>query len=172
MSFVDIVVAFPIGIVYNILLFKITDIMYKECPYQEKLHKTAVTLFIFGLLGLIIAYKMIENRSIQLGLFGGSLLVIFYAVIQNWDSLDDITKLIIFIILFSGIIAWAYVRNKRNKRKAFKSKKNKHNNDNIANDNNANDNNDNNKKNTFSKLDEIKFIENNDGPYDYYFDES
>ena len=120
MSIIDIVLAFPIGIIYTVLLFKATDILYKDLPYQEKIHNTAITLFICSILGIIIGYKifnknnLLDNLSMRLGLYGGSVMMVFYSVIKQWDHINDVTKLLIFSILLGVIIIYIYIRAKNN----------------------------------------------------------
>lgn len=114
MSFNDIIFAIPIATIFNVFVYKISDIMYKDYQCKERYQKSATTLFVAGIIGIIIAQTVfnkknkLNNRAVRFGLLGGSCLIIFYSVIKNWDLLDDVTKLIIFGILFSIIIAWSY----------------------------------------------------------------
>jgi hypothetical protein len=129
MSFNDILFAIPIAISFCILVFKVVDILYKEEQCREKYQKTATTLFVIGLVGIIISQAIfnkennLNNRSVRFGLFAGSALIIFYSVVKNWDLLDDITKLIIFGILFAVVVGWAYFAS--NNIRKIKNKKNK-----------------------------------------------
>lgn len=119
MSLNDIIFAIPIGIIYNIMVYKIVDILYKEHQYKEKCQKSATVLFIAAIIGIIIAQVVfnkknkLNNRAVRFGLIGGSLLIIFYSVIKNWNLLDDLTRLLIIGILFGVIIAWSYIRAKK-----------------------------------------------------------
>jgi len=127
MSFRDILFAIPIAVSFCVLVFKTVDILYKEEQCREKYQKTVTTLFVIGMIGIIISQAIfnkqngLNNRAIRIGLLCGSSLIIFYSVIHNWEILDDITKLIIFGILFSVVIGWTYVatsnvpQNKKNK---------------------------------------------------------
>ena len=129
MSFNDILFAIPIAISFCILVFKTVDILYKEEQCREKYQKTATTLFVIGLVGIIISQAIfnkqnsLNNRAVRFGLLAGSSMIIFYSVVRNWDMLDDITKLIIFGILFSVVICWTYFAS--NNVKKIKNKKNK-----------------------------------------------
>jgi uncharacterized membrane protein YeaQ/YmgE (transglycosylase-associated protein family) len=114
-----------------VLIFKIVDILYKEEQCREKYQKTATTLFVLGIIGIIISQAIfnkqnsLNNQSIRFGLLGGSIVIIFYSVIKNWDLLDDITKLIIFSILFCVIIGWTFIASNniiKIKKKANKKK--------------------------------------------------
>ena len=130
MSFNDILFAIPIAISFCILVFKTVDILYKEEQCREKYQKTATTLFVIGLAGIIISQAIfnkqntLNNRAVRFGLLAGSAMIIFYSVVKNWDLLDDITKLIIFGILFSVVIGWAYFAS-NNIKKIKEKKKNK-----------------------------------------------
>ena len=129
MSFNDILFAIPIAISFCILVFKTVDILYKEEQCREKYQKTATTLFVIGLVGIIISQAIfnkqnsLNNRAVRFGLLAGSAMIIFYSVVKNWDMLDDITKLIIFGILFAVVIGWTYFAS--NNIKKIKDKKNK-----------------------------------------------
>jgi hypothetical protein len=131
MTFNDILFAIPIAISFCILVFKTVDILYKEEQCREKYQKTATTLFVIGLVGIIISQVIfnkqnnLNNRSVRFGILSGSVIIIFYSVVRNWDLLDDITKLIIFGILFSVVIGWTYIAS--NNIKKIKNKSNKNN---------------------------------------------
>jgi CDP-diglyceride synthetase len=143
MSFNDILFAIPIAISFCILVFKTVDILYKEEQCREKYQKTATTLFVIGLVGIIISQAIfnkqnsLNNRAVRFGLLAGSAMIIFYSVVHNWEMLDDITKLIIFGILFSVVIGWTYFAS--NNVKKIKNKKNKLNNSNDIDDDDLDD---------------------------------
>jgi hypothetical protein len=130
MSFKDILFAIPIAITYNVLIFKSIDILYKDEQCKDRYQKSAITLFVAAIIGIIIAQAFfnknnsLSNRGVRFGLIGGSCLIIFYAVIKNWDFLDDITKLLIFGILFGMIILWSYIYSSEKKIKKSTIKKN------------------------------------------------
>ncbi len=148
MSFNDILFAVPIAISFCVLVFKIVDILYKDEQCREKYQKTATTLFVIGLIGIIISQAIfnkqnnLNNRAVRFGLLAGSVMIIFYSVVRNWDLLDDITKLIIFSILFSVVIGWTYfasnnikkIKNKNNKIHQYKVNTNNNMHNNINDD--------------------------------------
>ena len=46
-----------------ILVFKIVDILYKEEQCREKYQKTATTLFVIGLIGIIISQAIFNKNN-------------------------------------------------------------------------------------------------------------
>ncbi len=140
MSFSEILFAIPIAISFCVLIFKLVDILYKDEQCKDRYQKTATTLFIFGLVGIIISHAIfnnnneLNNRAVRFGLLGGGSLIIFYSVVKNWDLLDDITKLLIFGISFVVVIGWSYFASKNIKKLKNKKKINKKNDDDYYDD--------------------------------------
>jgi hypothetical protein len=118
----DVMYAIPIGIMFNIIIYKLLEIIYKESTYEERYQYMATSSFIAGIIGLAVAEAIfarkgfIGNRAVRFGLIGGSALLIFYTIVANWDKLDDMTKLTIFGMAFA-VFVWLSYNSKSSKSK-------------------------------------------------------
>jgi hypothetical protein len=115
-----ILLSIPIGIIYNLMISKLGNMLTKNLAQKEKIQKNLIIEIIGGIVALAIAFlifgsKKFENKIVKWGMiFGGSLLL-FYSTISNWDTIEDGTKLfsllgaMIFIIIYS----YKYLQNKK-----------------------------------------------------------
>jgi hypothetical protein len=68
--FKDIIIGLPIGIVYAIFMNKLADVLFEDLPYREKFQRAMITLFVSGILGIVLAQtifsnSVLKNRSIK-----------------------------------------------------------------------------------------------------------
>jgi hypothetical protein len=108
------ILSFVVGIVYYIFITQIMLVLSEDMPYLDKLHQILVGCIIFGILGLVIANTILKNTSgikngvLRTGVNLGSFFLIFYALVCNWNHVDNATKLTLFGMLFGGIIWYSY----------------------------------------------------------------
>ena len=125
----DIIIAVPIGIIFNVFVQKLASLILYDIPYEEKYQKTIILLFIAGIVGILIAQTMFsknaryKNRAMRYGLTFGSALLLIYSLITNWDKMDDSTKLVIMGIIMSGLIWYCYYGDNEKKKKKVKKLK-------------------------------------------------
>ena len=111
----DILLAIPIGIIYNILFHKLSEIMTDDLEYNDKIQKKLIIAFIGGILGLVIALKVFgikkhKNRAIKFGLCLGSGLLLFFSIFNNWGMLANDIKLFMMIVIFVFLLWYAYTK--------------------------------------------------------------
>lgn len=107
----------PIGILYNIFITKLSEIMTNSLVYEERIQKHLIFCFIGGLAGYILAMTIfekdgiLENVSAKYGIALGSTVLILNAMISNWMILQNDTKLFIIGMLFMFSLTVAYKFN-------------------------------------------------------------
>lgn len=127
--FKDIILSIPIGIIYNFLINKLVNVMFDQMTYTERYQKSLIFMFVIGLIGLVLAFTLFKNhpifknRPLRFGLILGSILLIFYSIISNWNRMDDITKIVVFGIVFGLLILYSYYNGEDNNKKKLKKKK-------------------------------------------------
>lgn len=113
----DISLAIPIGLLYNILIHKLGEILNDNLEYNIKIQRNLILVFIGGIIGLIVAHYIFvkqmrfKNRSISYGLYFGSTLLLFHTLFYNWNVLANDTKLFIIIFALVFLIIYAYTNN-------------------------------------------------------------
>ena len=123
----DVIVAIPIGVLYNIFFHKIGEIINNECKYDEKIQRNLILTFIGGLIGFILAFtifsthKSFSNRAVKYGLYFGSLLLFFHTLVYNWNVIGDDIKLFIVTITMALLICYAYSNKEEEEEKEIKN---------------------------------------------------
>ena len=106
--FFDIILAIPIGIIYNMLIHKVCDTFNNDLSYNEKMQKNLIIIFSGSLIAFFIAYFNKKNRSLKYGLYLGALLLFFHSVIYNWYIMYNDTKIIVMSLCFLLLIWYTY----------------------------------------------------------------
>lgn len=101
-----------IAICYNLFIHHVTNVMYKDLPFDEKFDKSVIFLFVAGIFAIVVS-KLIQKDSFSesvlcMGFFVGGILLILTSMWVNWDHMNDDMRIIISIIIFSGILWYAY----------------------------------------------------------------
>lgn len=114
----DLILALPIGIIYNMIVHETTDIFNDKFTYRDKVQRTLIMIFLGGLIGLVIAMFCLSNSTqhtaIRYGLYIGSLLLLFHSIIYNWKVMQNDTRVIIMILVLSMLIWYSYSSNSVN----------------------------------------------------------
>lgn len=108
----SILLAIPIGIIYNLLISKISSMITKDYEYNEKIQKNIIVEIISGIGAIAMAFyifnnKKCKNKTAMYGLLLGGGLLLFSSLVSNWNVVNDYTKIItlggimIFFILYS-----------------------------------------------------------------------
>ena len=113
--FMDGIIAIPICILYLLFIYRVLDILTENIKAEERIKKYIVMSFVISIVTILIAIyvfgnKKIKNRSVKLGLIVGALFLIINSLYNNWDNLQQDTKLLIFGGLFAFGIALSYFR--------------------------------------------------------------
>ncbi len=120
----DIILAVPIGILYNILIHKLGDMFIADCEYNDKIQKEIFICFGGGILGAFIGkYAFKNNRAVRYGFYFGTFLLVFYSVMYNWSILENSSKFIIILLGLIGLILISYFYFGDKKQKKKKKKK-------------------------------------------------
>lgn len=124
----DIVIAVPIGIIYNLTIQKSCEIFNNNMNYKDRVQKNLLISFGGGITGLLLATLFFgdgskyKNRSIRYGLYLGSVLLLIHSIIYNWGTLENDSKLIIMILTLAVLIWYTYynmVPEEKNSKKKY-----------------------------------------------------
>lgn len=108
-----ILLSIPIGIIYNLIISKIGNMITDDSTYKDKIKKNLIIEIIGGIVALVLAYYvfgdgLFENKIIKCGLIFGGVLLLVYSLIYNWDEIDDYIKLFLFFTSFFGLSFYSY----------------------------------------------------------------
>lgn len=124
---IDLLLAVPIGVIYNMIVHESADVFNDKFAYKDKVQRRLLTVFGGGLIGMIIAVfclsNSVQNTAIKYGLYVGSLLLLFHSVIYNWQIMQNDTRIIVMVLTLCTLIWYSYSSNS-NKDKTSKSNKN------------------------------------------------
>jgi len=123
MGIIDTGLSMGIAITFNLLVHNITSVTYKELQYAEKMHKSTIMLFIFGIIGYSISKLILENQKNKLyndtvndGLKYGGIILMITAIVSNWGNISDDMRIIGIGIFMAYLIYYSY-RRRMNKLK-------------------------------------------------------
>ena len=112
MILTDIVLAIPIGILYNVLTYELIDIFNNNLIFDEKIQINIIFNFAFGIIGLFLGYYIfgkhnkLRNNAIKYGLYFGSCLLLFNTILYNWYMITPAVKIILFGVVLI-LLLWA-----------------------------------------------------------------
>lgn len=109
----DVVIAVPIGLVYNMIIHKTGEIFNNDINYKDKLQRNLLLSFGGGILGIVLASFVFgkgkyKNRAIKIGLYIGSILLFFHSIGYNWTIMGNDTKFIIMIVTLISLMWYTY----------------------------------------------------------------
>lgn len=113
MSILNKVVAIGIAIFYNLLIHHITSMMYVDLPYEEKLSKTVVFLFMAGISAIVVALLVVKGDQkmsesvVSQGLALGGAILIVTSIVANWDNVSQEVKVCLSTISFGALIYYS-----------------------------------------------------------------
>jgi hypothetical protein len=114
MSILNKVVAIGIAIFYNLLIHHITSMMYIDLPYEEKLSKTVVFLFMAGICSIIVGLlivkgnQKISNSVVSQGLVLGGAILIITSIFANWENIGQEMKICLSAVSFGALIYYSH----------------------------------------------------------------
>jgi hypothetical protein len=116
-----IILSLPIGIIYNLLISKMSNMLTKECGQKDKIQRNLIIEIIGGIVALIIAYwvfgsEKFYNKIVKYGLIFGGGLLLFYSTFCNWDTIEDGTKLFTLFSIMIFLIIYSYKYVNKNKK--------------------------------------------------------
>jgi low temperature requirement protein LtrA len=129
----DLLLALPIGIIYNMIIHESADIFNNKFNYKDKVQRSLLMVFGGGLIGMIITMFIIphsvKNTAVRYGLCFGSTLLLFHSIIYNWQIMQNDTRIIVMILTLCVLIWYSYTSNhdmeNEDYNKKDKKKKNK-----------------------------------------------
>ncbi len=117
----DLLLAVPIGIIYNMIVHESSVIFNDKFNYKDKVQRTLLMVFGGGLIGMIVAMfclsNSIQNTAIKYGLYLGSALLLFHSVIYNWQIMQNDTRIIVMVLTLCVLIWYSYMSNKTETKK-------------------------------------------------------
>jgi hypothetical protein len=112
--FFDMLIAIPIGILYNLMILKFGDITNANVPYKLKMQRNLLLAFASAALAFLLGQFIFDesrkfgNRSIKYGLWLGACILLIHVMLYNWNVLENDSKLIIMIITFVILLLYSY----------------------------------------------------------------
>lgn len=113
----DILIAIPIGIMYNLIILKFGDVFNSQLSYKIKTQRNLLLAFSGAIFAFLINQYMFcdeceyKNKSIKYGLYLGSIILLIYVVLYNWNILENDSKLIIMFVTFISLMMYSYNSN-------------------------------------------------------------
>jgi hypothetical protein len=110
----DLLLSVPLAIIYCVFILKLTDVMYSDLPYNDRWQKSLVTLFIAGVVGIVIARTIFsqntrtQNKIIRDGLTIGGIILVLYPTLTYWDKMANEGKLVVIGIALGWILWYSY----------------------------------------------------------------
>lgn len=111
---VDLFVAIPIGILYNLMVLKLGEITNVNVPYKIKMQRNLLLAFGCAAFAFFLAQtvfnnnKQFENRAVKYGLWIGMIMLLIHVMLYNWKILENDSKLIILIMTFAILVIYSY----------------------------------------------------------------
>jgi hypothetical protein len=110
---IDLLIAIPIVLLFLLFVYKLIEILTLKQKPDDKVKKTLILGFIFGIITLAIGFYVfgksgLKNRSVKIGLIVGSLILLFQTLISNWDKLQHDVRLMFIGIVFGITIFVSY----------------------------------------------------------------
>jgi hypothetical protein len=111
----NLLIAIPIGIIYNILVHKLGEIFNDNLDYNSKIQKNLLLSFGGGIIALLIAslvfgeHRKYQNRTIRYGFYIGAFLLLFHSILYNWKTMENDIKFIVMMILLVILISYTYI---------------------------------------------------------------
>lgn len=112
--FFDMLIAVPIGLLYNLMVLKIGEISNANVPYKLKMQRNLLLAFGSAALAFFLANYVFQstsslaNRAVQYGLWLGMIILLVHVMLYNWHVLENDTKLIIMMITFAILLIYSY----------------------------------------------------------------
>jgi len=101
MENLNILFAIPIGILFNMIIHNISDIV------THNIEKKLMFLLILAVIGILIGKFLLENKTLRYGLYFGSSILLYYTLVMNWDVMDQYAKVIIIGIVLGYVVKFA-----------------------------------------------------------------
>lgn len=111
---INILLSVPIAIIFVLFINKLTEILTQDLIAEEKIKKNLLISFIVGIIGILIGWYVfykskMKNKAIMIGLFLGSIYLIFNSIFLNWNKLTNDTKLFMIGSVFVALIIISYL---------------------------------------------------------------
>jgi len=106
----DMLFVIPMAILYNAFFHRLGLVLFKDLIYEEKYKKNIMFLFAVGVIGIITVYilskkyKEYTTDKVNAGIIIGSICLILSSIINNWNNMQDMYKLLLVGICLVAFI--------------------------------------------------------------------
>lgn len=118
-----------IAIMFNLMAHNITSFTFKDLQYAEKVNKTTIMLFLFGISGYVIGRLILDkkdsryhNDTVSSGLKIGGIILMLTAVFSNWTNVSNELKILGICGGFAYLVYYAYQKNRTSKKSKVTNK--------------------------------------------------
>lgn len=119
MGIIDTGLYIAIAIVFNFMAHNIACFTFKDLQYAEKVNKTTILLFVFGISGYVIGRFILDkkdhkwhNDTVSTGLKLGGIVLMLTSVFSNWTNMSNELKILGICGGFAYLIYYAYQKNR------------------------------------------------------------
>lgn len=110
--FFDILLAIPVGVIYNLIVLKLGEIVNVNLPYKLKIQRNLLIAFTSAILAFFFAqFIFYNNRAMKYGMWLGMVILGMHVILYNWHVLENDTKLLIMVISFAVLLSCSYYYN-------------------------------------------------------------
>ncbi len=137
----NIIIGIPIGLLYNMIVHKICEILNDNLPYSKKIQNNLIIIISFSIIAFSVAYHSNKNKSLKYGLYFGATLLFLHSIVYNWHYMSNDTKAIISVFCFICLIWYSFssISNTKNNNGGDDDDDNDNDNDDDNDDNDDND---------------------------------
>jgi len=113
MGLFDITIYSSIALMYNIFIHQLVSTLYKNYAYDTKLSYSISTLFISGIIALVLSKLIAKDKKytksvVAMGLGFGGILLILTSILAKWEGITDEVKVLVTGLIFITIIYICY----------------------------------------------------------------
>lgn len=110
---IDLLISIPIVLLFLLFVYKLIEILTMKEKPDDKVKKTLILAFIFGIVSLAIGFYVfgksgLKNRPVKIGLIVGAIILLFQSLITNWDKLQHDVRLMFIGVVFGVTIFASY----------------------------------------------------------------
>jgi uncharacterized membrane protein len=113
-NIINIILAVPIAIIYNIIIHQLGNIFNNDLMYNDRVQRNLLLSFGGGILAIFSALYLFcntckyKNTTMRYGFYLGAILLLLHSLFYNWSSMQSDTKFIIMVVFLSIMIFYSY----------------------------------------------------------------
>lgn len=92
--------------VYDLFIYKLTNVIYNDLSFADRTQKTYQLLLILSILGIVIPKMIINipNQTLRDGIVHGSYIILISTVLLYWNQISDDWKLFLLGMVMAYLV--------------------------------------------------------------------